>query len=427
MTATTPPPDEAAPPPGAGAQRASPPGADPRGADASAAARRRSALRVVVLFGVVSLFADMVYEGGRSITGPYLALLGASGAAVGIVAGGGELLGYALRLVSGRVADATRLYWPITIVGYAVQMLAVPALALAGSWPVAAFLIVLERVGKATRNPPRDAMLAGASPEIGRGWAFGLHEALDQTGALVGPLLAAAILALNGSYGLAFAILGIPAAITLATVVIARVTYPDPGGVSARKSDTQTQGLPREFWIYLAGAGLVAAGFADFSLMAFHFERQDTVPNALVPIFYATAMGTSGLGSLVFGRLFDRRGIVILVPLTVVTALFAPLAFLGNAAAAFVGTILWGIGLGVHESVMQAAVAQIVPPSRTASAYGLFNLGFGVGWFAGSAVIGILYDISIPVLVVFSVAAELAAIPLFLRLRRHPALRGTAG
>jgi MFS family permease len=390
-------------------------------------ASRAAALRLVVLFGVVSLFADMVYEGGRSITGPYLALLGASGAAVGIVAGGGELLGYALRLVSGRVADATRLYWPLTIAGYVVQMLAVPALALVGSWPAAAALIVLERVGKAMRNPPRDAMLAGASTEIGRGWAFGVHEALDQVGALVGPLLAAAILSVQGNYQLAFAILAIPAVITLATLAVARVTYPDPGGVSARKADVRTEGLSRTFWLYIVGAGLVGAGFADFSLMAFHFEKAGTVDGGLVPVFYAVAMGTSGLGSLLFGRLFDRRGIVVIVPLTAVTALFAPLAFLGNSVAAFFGTILWGVGLGVHESVMAAAVAEIVPAGRVASAYGLFNLGFGVAWFAGSAVMGVLYDVSIPALVAFSVVAELAAIPIFLRLRRNPALRGTSG
>jgi len=387
-------------------------------------AARAAALRLVVLFGVVSLFADMVYEGGRSITGPYLAVLGATGAAVGIVAGGGELLGYALRLVSGRLADATRLYWPLTIAGYVVQMLAVPALALVGSWPAAAALIVLERVGKAMRNPPRDAMLAGASTEIGRGWAFGVHEALDQIGALVGPLLAAGILALRGDYQLAFGMLAIPAVITLATLAFARMTYPDPGGVSARKADVRTEGLSNTFWLYIAGAGLVGAGFADFSLMAFHFEKAGTVANELVPVFYAVAMGTSGLGSLLFGRLFDRRGIVVLVPLTAVTALFAPLAFLGNGTAAFFGTILWGVGLGVHESVMAAAVAQIVPTGRVASAYGLFNLGFGIAWFVGSAVMGVLYDISIPALVAFSIVAELAAIPIFLRLRRNPALSG---
>jgi MFS family permease len=195
--------------------------------------------------------------------------------------------------------------------------------------------------------------------------------------------------------------------------------------VTTRPVDARTEGLSREFWIYLLGAALVAAGFADFSLMAFHFEKRGTVPDPLVPVFYAAAMGTSGLGSLLFGRLFDRRGIVVLVPLTVATALFAPLAFLGGVFAAFLGTVLWGVGLGVHESVMAAAVAQMVPSGRVASAYGIFNLGYGLSWFAGSAVIGILYDVSIPALVIFSVVAELAAIPVFLRLRRHPGLRGT--
>jgi len=190
--------------------------------------------------------------------------------------------------------------------------------------------------------------------------------------------------------------------------------------------DVRTEGLSRTFWLYVAAAALVGVGFADFSLMAFHFQKAGTVAGEFVPVFYALAMGTSGLGSLLFGRLFDQRGIVVIVPLTAATALFAPLAFLGASVAALAGTILWGIGLGVHESVMQAAVAQIVPAGRVASAYGLFNLGFGVAWFVGSAVMGVLYDVSIPALVAFSMIAELAAIPIFLSLRRHPALRGAA-
>ena len=174
------------------------------------ASLRSPAMRFVLLVGVMSLFADMTYEGSRSIVGPYLALLGASATAVGFVAGGGELLGYGLRLVSGRLADVTGRYWPITIAGYVIQMAAVPALALAGSWQAAAILIALERTGKAMRNPPRDAMLARASEDIGRGWAFGVHEALDQLGALIGPLVAAAVLAIRGDYKIAFALLLVP-------------------------------------------------------------------------------------------------------------------------------------------------------------------------------------------------------------------------
>src|SRR6266487_7126790 len=158
----------------------------------------------------MSFFADFAYEGARGIIGPYLAVLGASAAAVATVTGFGELLGYGLRLVSGRLSDRTGQFWPITILGYIVQMASVPLLALAGSWQVAALLIILERVGKATRNPPRDVMLSHAAKEMGYGWAFGVHEALDQSGALVGPLVVAAVLALRGEYQIAFAVLLVP-------------------------------------------------------------------------------------------------------------------------------------------------------------------------------------------------------------------------
>ena len=371
----------------------------------------------MVVVGVMSLFADMTYEGARSITGPYLSLLGASAAAVGVVAGGGELLGYSLRLVSGRLADVTGRYWPITIAGYIVQMAAVPALALAGSWQAAAILIALERTGKAMRNPPRDAMLARASVDIGRGWAFGLHEGLDQLGALIGPLVAAAVLALRGDYKIAFALLLVPAVTTLAILIAARVIYPNPEQLATKPADVHTGGLPGELWVYLGAVMLVAAGFADFSLISFHFARQGTVAPDLVPVFYAAAMGASGLGSLLFGRAFDRVGIGVLVPLTAVSAVFAPLVFLGAPVLAFAGVVLWGVGMGVHESIMAAAVAEMVPPGRIASAYGLFNLLYGVAWFAGSAAMGFLYDASIPALVLFAVAVELAAVPLLLRVR----------
>jgi MFS family permease len=376
-----------------------------------------AALRFVLLVGAMSLFADMAYEGARSITGPYLSLLGASAFAVGVVAGGGELLGYSLRLVSGRLADVTGRYWPITIAGYVVQMSAVPALALAGSWQAAAILMALERTGKAMRNPPRDAMLARASRDIGRGWAFGLHEALDQLGAFVGPLVAAGVLAVRGDYRIAFAMLLVPSLTTLALLAVARLTYPNPDSLASRPADLHTEGLGADLRLYLVATALVAAGFADFSLVSFHFATEHTIDPDLVPVFYAIAMAAGGVGSLAFGRAFDRTGIAVLVPLTVVTASFAPLAFLGGAWLALAGVILWGIGMGVHESIMAAAVPAMVPSARIASAYGLFNLVYGLAWFAGSAAMGLLYDISLPLLVAFSIAAELLAVPPLLRLR----------
>jgi predicted MFS family arabinose efflux permease len=379
------------------------------------------ALKFVLLIGVMSFFADFTYEGSRSIIGPYLAVLGASAAAVGIIAGFGELLGYGLRLVSGRLSDQTGQYWPITIFGYIIQMLAVPLLALAGSWQVAALLLILERIGKATRNPPRDVMLSHAAKEMGYGWGFGVHEALDQSGALVGPLVVAAVLALRGQYQIAFAVLLVPALITLSILLVARLSYPRPQEMEVTPPDIRTEGLPRVFWVYLAGAMLVAAGFADFSLIAFHFAQASTVSSTFIPVFYAVAMGVGGIGSLLFGRLFDRFGISVLIPLTIFSALFAPLVFLGGFWAALIGVVLWGLGIGVHESIIPAAVAPMVPIQRRASAYGLFTAGYGIFWFLGSSLIGILYGVSLPAVIAFSLVAELAAIPLFVVVSRKPA------
>ncbi len=379
-----------------------------------------TAFRFVLMIGIVSLFADFTYEGSRSITGPYLAHLGASGFAVGIIAGLGELLGYGLRLVSGRLAERTGKFWPIILFGYAIQMISVPMLALAGSWRVAALLIVIERIGKATRNPPRDVMLSHAGKVIGYGWVFGLHEALDQFGAMIGPLSVSTVLAMRGDYKIAFAVLLIPAVITLGLIATARLIYPKPESIAAETQTTtlEAQNLPRSFWIYLAGAALVAAGFPDFSLMSYHFEKANVVSATWIPIFYAIAMGTSGLGSLVFGKLFDLKGIKILIPLTIITTLFVPLVFFGGFVSALIGCALWGIGMGVHESIIPAAVAIMVPLERRASAYGIFTAGYGIFWFLGSAVIGFLYDVSLPALIAFSVIAELAAIPFFLLLKK---------
>jgi MFS family permease len=375
------------------------------------------------MLGVVSFFADFTYEGSRAITGPFLEVLGANGTIVGIVAGLGELLGYGLRFFSGRASERTRQFWPITFFGYIIQMAAVPLLALAGSWRLAAILILLERIGKAIRNPPRDVMLAHAAKEMGFGWGFGVHEALDQFGALFGPLLVTLVLVHHGNYRLAFSLLLIPSVITLSLLGVARFLYPQPEGLKPSVQDMYSAGLPRSFWIYLVAAGLVAAGFADFQLIAFHWKQASIVPTAWVPFFYSEAMAVSGLGSLVFGRLFDRFGISVLIPLTLISTAFAPLVFWGGPNLAFAGSALWGIGMGVHESIIPAAVATMVPPNRRPSAYGIFTGSYGVAWFLGSAVMGILYDRSITGVVLFCMVVQLAAIPLLLHLRKAMATR----
>jgi MFS family permease len=399
----------------AGAPRIGPPD---QSAAASVPLDARRALRFIVAIGVVSLFADMTYEGARSITGPYLALLGASGTAVGIVAGGGELLGYALRLWSGRLADRTGRYWAITLAGYVINLLAVPCLALTSHWAAAAVLIVLERVGRAIRTPARDVMLSYATSRTGRGWGYGLHEALDQTGATVGPLVVAGVLLLNGSYRIGFAVLLVPALVSLGLLLAARRQYPRPHELESATGPIAAHGLPRVYWVYTTGACLVAAGYVDYPLVAYHFERAGSVAKEWIPVLYAIAMAVDGVSALAFGRWFDRRGIVVLVASTLLSALFAPFAFLGSFHLALLGVVLWGIGMGAQDSVMRAIVAEIVPRARRGTAFGLFHLLFGVAWFGGSALMGWLYDFSLPALVVFSVVAQAAALPFFLLAHR---------
>jgi len=386
---------------------------------------KRSALLFIVSFGAVSFFADMAYEGMRGITGPFLATLGASGAAVGVIAGTGELIGYLLRLVSGRAAEKTHLYWPITLLGYLIQMAAVPLLALAGNWWMAAALIIMERTGKAVRSPAASTMKSRAGAKIGQGWAFGLHEAMDQTGAMTGPLIAALVLWLHHDYRMAFAWLAIPAVLTLVSVTALRLSFPYAGNVAHEPAITPHADLTHAFWLYAASAGLVAFGFADYPLIAYHYAKAAVMGPSWIPILYAFAMGMAGLGSLVFGRWFDQRGLFVLIPGTAIGAAVAPLVFLGGFEDALIGTILWGLALGIHEAVMSAAVAGLVPEHARARAYGIFTALFGLCWFAGSALAGALYDVSLPLLVAVSVAFQLLGlIPLVAAMRAIAASRG---
>ncbi len=377
---------------------------------------KQSAMLFVVLMGVVSLFADMTYEGARSITGPFLALLGANATIVGFVAGFGELVGYALRLVSGLITDRTGKYWTITIIGYLVNMAAVPLLALAGRWEIAAFLMIAERMGKAIRNPARDVMLSHATLEMGRGWGFGLHEAMDSTGAMIGPLIVAAVFYFKGTYQTGFAFLLIPAVLTIAVLITAMMLYPRPRDLEATLPELVTKGFSSRYWIYLAAMALNAAGFADFPLIGYHFQKTSSVPENWVPILYSVAMGAAALAALTFGRLFDRKGIFVVIAAVLLSSIFAPLVFLGGFAPSLIGMVLWGVGMGAQESIMRAAIPAMVQRDRRATAYGIFNMGYGVFWFLGSFLMGFLYDFSMPSLIVFSVAAQLASVPLLLTL-----------
>ena len=370
------------------------------------------ALKFIILMGVVSLFADMTYEGSRSITGPYLAILGASAVTVGFVAGFGELASYIIRFFSGHLADRTRSYWIITMGGYLITMVAVPLLALAGSWEVAATLIIAERVGKGIRTPSRDVMLSHACSQVGQGRGFGLHEALDQIGAILGPLIVAVVLFSHGSYQMGFAFLLLPAILAIVVLVISRFLYPHPHDLEVA-SPLNTKGLRRIYWLYVIAAALIAAGFADFALIAYHFQKTALVSPSMIPIFYAVAMGVDGVAALLFGRLFDKVGLSIMIVVAILSSFFAPMVFLGGFYLAFLGMVFWGISMGAQESIMRSSIAIMSTVERRGSAYGIFNTIFGISWFLGSVIMGILYSFSLINLVVFSVLIQLISIPIF--------------
>jgi predicted MFS family arabinose efflux permease len=349
------------------------------------------ALRFVLIIGVVNLFADLTYEGGRAITGPFLGTLGANATIIGFVAGLGEFVGYSLRSASGYFADRTRSYWPVAIVGYAINMLAVPALALAGNWPLAAALMVAERTGRAIRKPAMETMLSHAGKSIGVGWVFGLNTALDQTGATIGPLVAALVLYLKGGYRTAFAIFLIPAFATLATLVVARLSYPRPHELEDTETRfRRTANFSKAYWIYMVAGALIAAGFADFSLIAFHFLKSATISADVVPVFYAAAMATGAVSSPLLGRLLDKLGRAVVLIAFFLAALFAPFVFFGNAQLAFLGMVLWGLGMGAEDTMLKALLVDVIPAAKRSTAFGIFDTAFGVAWFLGSAGMGFL-------------------------------------
>jgi len=374
-----------------------------------------SAYLFILLFGIVSLFSDMTHEGARSITGPYLSSLGLSAAAVGIIAGFGEFIGYGLRFVSGYLSDKTRRYWLVTGIGYAINLLSVPLLALAGRWEVVALLMILERAGRAIRNPARDAMLSHATSEVGHGKGFGIHEALDQIGATTGPLIISFVLISGATIRHAFAWLLLPALAALSILLFTRIKYPKPQTLEvSQKESLKGAHFSRAYWFYLVAASLVATGFVDYPLLAFHFQKQDVMQGSLIAIYYAVAMGVDAVAALFFGVLYDKIGIRALIVSTVLSFAFPLFAFADGPTFALVGVILWGIGMGAQESIMRAAIATLSSKEKRATAYGFFNMVYGIAWFIGSSIFGILYTVSLPAASNFSVLLQILALPFFL-------------
>jgi MFS family permease len=384
----------------------------------------RKAMLLILLLGLVSLCGDIVYEGARAVTGPFLYSLGATAAVVGLISGIGEFAGYALRLLSGYLVDRTCRYWTLVFIGYGL-IVAIPLLAFAGRWEIAACLVIAERLAKAIRTPAREVILSSAGKDIGRGWAFGIHEAMDQIGAVGGPLILTAAIAMGGDgaghlagYRMGFKILFIPFVLMLAVLVYARWRFPEPQKLEKGACETGAK-VPRVFWLYLVFICLTICGFANFQLVSFHLKAKSLTTDAVIPLLYAVAMGVDAVAALTIGKLYDKRGMGIMIVLPLISIAAAPLVFASSRSAAIAGIVLWGIAIGIHETIMRAAIGDMVPIARRGWAYGIFYLAFGLSWFVGSLAIGALYAVSITAVIIFAVVLQAASVPAFFAFRRE--------
>ncbi|OPY16772.1 MAG: Major Facilitator Superfamily protein [Syntrophus sp. PtaB.Bin138] len=378
------------------------------------------AFQLIILLGIVSLFGDMVYEGCWSVAGPYLLFLGASAFTVAFVAGFGEFIGYAARLVSGYFADRTRSYWTFAIIGY-LMIGAIPLLVFAGSWEAAAILILVERLGKGIRSPAKDTILSHASRQVGRGLGFGIHEAIDQIGAVLGPLIFAASIAASGGYKEGFALLAVPFILLVATLILAYRKVPDPVSLEEsgnNQGPVEVDQISRIMLPYGTFTVLTMAGFAVFPLIAYHLSATSVVPAAQIPVFYAIAMAADAFFALAIGRFYDRIGISVLciVPLVNIPIVF--LAFSGGYYFALAGAVLWGLSMGAQETILRAALADLTSLNKRGTAYGIFNTLYGGAWFAGSIVLGWLYEMDLRVLIGYSIFMQVAAMGAFFWLYR---------
>lgn len=397
--------------------------------------RLSQAMVFLILFGIVSLFSDMTHEGASSIRGAYLALLGASAGAIGFISGLGELIGYSMRYLFGRITDRTRSYWPMVILGYVLDIIAVPALALVGEhgWIAACLLLVVQRMGKAIKKPAKDTIMSFAASQEGAGRSFGLQELLDQIGAFLGPVLLWLVMLGRTdaspirTYSLCFAVLAIPGGITLLLLLYTRSRFPNPEQFEPEPKEYIPFRMKKSFILYIAGISLFAFGFIDYSLIAMHISRTAALSGAAgliteetPPLLYAEAMLIDAVSALFFGFLYDRIGVRSLIFSTLLSSGFAVFIFsMHSVPALLVGIALWGIGMGAQESILKAAVSSMVPKSSRATGYGIFECSFGFFWFLGSWLMGALYDFSIPAMVAVSVAAQLLSIPLYLASSRQ--------
>ncbi len=366
-----------------------------------------------IALGLVSLFADVTYEGARSVIGAYFNVLGASAIIVGSITVS-DLVGYLVRGFSGFIAGfikSSKLYWLLIYLGYSINMFAVPALAFTGNWELAFILVILERVGKGLRTPVRDVVLAEITEGFGKGKGFGLHEVMDQVGAFTGPLIVAYSLTVSGGdYRSCFFILIIPAVLALLSLTIAYTSYPSVKAVGEKRVSYRGF-LTRRFWFYIVAVSVTSLGFIHWSLVAFYLKHTSVVADVYIPLLYTVAMFADAAIAFPAGYMYDKIGFKVLI-LTPLLLLSIPTLLFYSTNLLLVASIVWGFSMGLYETVMRVSIADLVKPVARAYAYGVYGICFGLSWTIGNVFIGYLYGISYTLVVLYISIVEIIAFTL---------------
>ena len=391
---------------------------------------KTKALKLIFLFGLVSLLGDIIYEGARGVNGPYLEILGANAAIIGFVAGVGEFLGYGIRLLSGYYSDKMKAYWFFTILGYGL-LFTIPLLSLAGIWQLAALFIISERMGKALRTPAKDTILSQATKQVGTGMGFAIAEVLDQIGAIIGPLIFTIFFFVVGTSGKAlseyqtgYSFLWVPFVLLIIVLVFAYVFVKKNPEVLEKTvlMKKEQERFSKVFWLYTVFSFVTTFGFVNFALIGYHLKVQGIFSDAYIPLLYAIAMGIDAGMALVIGKTYDslknkwkndNAGLFLLLVIPLLTMFIPLLAFSMNYEFIIISVVIWGMVMGTHETIMKSAIADITPLKKRGTGYGIFSTFYGLAVFGGSVMVGLLYDFSIPLLIIITIAVEIIALYFF--------------
>ena len=392
------------------------------------------AVRVIILFGVISLLGDVIYEGARSVNSQYFDLLGISAAQVGLVFGFGEFLGYFLRLFAGVLSDKSGKYWTFLFLGYGL-LIVVPIMGLTMNWNILVILILMERIGKSLRNPSKDTILSSvAENQVGIGFAFGLQEALDQIGAFSGPLIFSAVFLITGKntitqYQIGYKLLFISVIILMLFLYYAWNKVKTENLIPVVKhKEFRSEHLRSIFWIYTAFTFFCTLGFVNFSTIGYHLKDQGLLTDSKITLLYSAAMIMDAIAALVVGKAYDKRkaktgiktgGLMVLTMIPVITVLLPFLTLGQSVPLIIIGMLIFGVIMGTHETIMRSAIADITPFYKRGTSYGVFNAAYGLALFGGAALMGLLYDKNqIGLIMLFSVAMEVIAVFLYFKMNQ---------